>query len=136
MTLPSYQISSPLRICHYVTKKGEQRWFTLNLNTYRNTQAFVLNKAKQLYTDTMLKEIEPLPVFNKIRLTYTVYTGSSHKSDVMNWASVVDKFFQDTMVKAGKLIDENYQYVPEVISRFGGIDKVNPRVEILIEPIE
>ena len=136
MTLPSYQISSPLRICHYVTKKGEQRWFTLNLNTYRNTQAFVLNKAKQLYTDTMLKEIEPLPVFNKIRLTYTVYTGSSHKSDVMNWASVVDKFFQDTMVKAGKLVDDNYQYVPEVISRFGGIDKVNPRVEILIEPIE
>lgn len=136
MTLPSYQISSPLRICHYVTKKGEQRWFTLNLNAYRNTQAFVLNKVKQLYTDTMLKEIEPLPVFNKIRLTYTVYTGSSHKSDVMNWASVVDKFFQDTMVKAGKLIDDNYQYVPEVISRFGGIDKVNPRVEILIEPIE
>jgi len=134
--LPSYQISSPLRICHYVTKKGEQRWFTLNLNAYRNTQAFVLNKVKQLYTDTMLKEIEPLPVFNKIRLTYTVYTGSSHKSDVMNWASVVDKFFQDTMVKAGKLIDDNYQYVPEVISRFGGIDKVNPRVEILIEPIE
>ena len=136
MTLPSYKISSPLRICHYVTKKGEQRWFTLNLNAYRNTQAFVLNKVKQLYTDTMLKEIEPLPVFNKIRLTYTVYTGSSHKSDVMNWASVVDKFFQDTMVKAGKLIDDNYQYVPEVISRFGGIDKVNPRVEILIEPIE
>jgi len=134
--LPSYQISSPLRICHYVTKKGEQRWFALNLNAYRNTQAFVLNKVKQLYTDTMLKEIEPLPVFNKIRLTYTVYTGSSHKSDVMNWASVVDKFFQDTMVKAGKLIDDNYQYVPEVISRFGGIDKVNPRVEILIEPIE
>lgn len=84
----------------------------------------------------MLKEIEPLPVFNKIRLTYTVYTGSSHKSDVMNWTSVVDKFFQDTMVKAGKLIDDNYQYVPEVISRFGGIDKVNPRVEILIEPVE
>lgn len=136
MILPSYQVSSPLRICHYVTKKGEQRWFTLNLNTYRNSQAFVLNKVKQLYTDIMLKELEPLPVFNKIRLTYTVYTGSSHKSDVMNWASVVDKFFQDTMVKAGKLIDDNYQYVPEVISRFGGIDKVNPRVEILIEPIE
>lgn len=136
MILPSYQVSSPLRICHYVTKKGEQRWFTLNLNTYRNTQAFVLNKVKQLYTDIMLKELESLPVFNKVRITYTVYTGSSHKSDVMNWTSVVDKFFQDTMVKAGKLTDDNYQYVPEIISRFGGIDKVNPRVEILIEPIE
>lgn len=135
MILPNYQVSSPLRICHYVTKKGEQRWFTLNLNTYRNTQAFVLNKVKQLYTDIMLKEIEPLPVFDKVRLTYTVYTGSSHKSDVMNWTSVVDKFFQDTMVKAGKLTDDNYQYVPEVISRFGGIDKNNPRVEILIEPV-
>lgn len=135
MILPSYQVSSPLRICHYVTKKGEQRWFTLNLNTYRNTQAFALNKVKQLYTDIMLKELESLPVFNKVRLTYTVYTGSSHKSDVMNWTSVVDKFFQDTMVKAGKLTDDNYQYVPEVISKFGGIDKINPRVEILIEPI-
>lgn len=135
MILPSYQVSSPLRICHYVTKKGEQRWFTLNLNTYRNTQAFVLNKVKQLYTDIMLKELESLPVFNKVRLTYIVYTGSSHKSDVMNWTSVVDKFFQDTMVKAGKLTDDNYQYVPEIISRFGGIDKINPRVEILIEPI-
>lgn len=133
--MPNYQVSSPLRICHYVTKKGEQRWFTLNLNTYRNTQAFVLNKVKQLYTDIMLKEIEPLPVFDKVRLTYTVYTGSSHKSDVMNWTSVVDKFFQDTMVKTGKLTDDNYQYVPEVISRFGGIDKINPRVEILIEPV-
>ena len=61
--------------------------------------------------------------------------GSNHKTDVMNWVSVVDKFFQDVLVKANKLPDDNYKYVPEIISKFGGIDKQNPRMEIVIEPI-
>lgn len=125
-----YTIVSPIHITI-----GSKDKIALNFNRTRNMHGFQWNALKKEYTETLLPLVQNLPSFNKIKITYSLFIGSNHKTDVMNWVSVVDKFFQDVLVKVNKLPDDNYKYVPEIISKFGGIDKQNPRMEIVIEPI-
>lgn len=134
----AHLIVAPLKVNYYTSiRTNREYWFSLSMNAYRTANHYhTLNKAKIAYTNLMLPIVASLPVFNKVKLTYTVYVGSNVKSDVMNWVSVSDKFFQDVLVKAGKLTDDNYTYVPEIIAKFGGVDKKNPRMEILIEELE
>lgn len=107
----------------------------LNLNTYRNAHHYTLNAAKVNYKAFISGQISKLPTFNKIRLIYTVFAQSKRKSDVGNMCTVVDKFFSDALVELGKLPDDNYEYIPEVIFRYGDVDKANPRIEITIEEL-
>lgn len=118
-----YTLISPLR-----TKE-----MILNLNQYRNAHFFKLNNSKTSYKVLMKPQIEQLPVFNKVSITYTVFFGSKRKTDISNVCSIVDKYFCDALVELGKLPDDNYDYIKEVIYRYGGIDKNNPRVEITLK---
>lgn len=129
----SHKLISPLRVCYYVTKKGEERWFTLNLNQYRNAQYHILNDSKIKYKELMNEQIQSLPVFTKpVKIKYTVFFRTAKLFDVSNVCCIVDKYFVDALVEAGKLPDDNYKYVPEVIYCIGSIDRLNPRVEIEI----
>ena len=116
-----------------VTKKKP---FYLNLNSYRNAHFFTLNKAKNMFKEIVSEQIKPLTCYSKIRLTYTLYPRTAAKSDVANICSIVDKFFSDALVELGKLEDDNYDFLPEVIYKFGSKDKLNPRVEVFIEEID
>lgn len=127
-----YTVISPI---HITTGSKKATKVALNFNRTRNMHGFQWNNIKEQYTNTLLPLVQNLPSFDKIKITYSLYIGSNHKTDVMNWVSVVDKFFQDVLVKANKLPDDNYKYVPEIVSKFGGVDKQNPRMEIVIEPI-
>ena len=127
--MASYTIVSPI---HVIIQNKNQDKYALNFNRVRNLHGFVYNKLKERYSEIMLPKVSELPSFNKVHISYTLYTGSSHKSDLMNWVSVVDKFFQDVLVKAGKLPDDNFEYVPTINATFKGIDKANPRLEITI----
>ncbi len=126
-----HQLIAPLRV-----NKSKNKLFTLNLNTYRNENRFALDTAKVNFKHLMEEQIRKLPKFSKVRLTYVFYPGTKHLSDVGNACSIVDKFFADALVELGKLPDDNYLYVPELVFRFGSIDRENPRVEIFIEEIE
>jgi hypothetical protein len=117
-----YTLISPLR-----TKE-----MILNLNQYRNAHFFKLNNSKTSYKAIMKEQIEQLPIFNKVSITYTVFFGSKRKTDISNVCSIVDKYFCDALVELGKLPDDNYDYIQEVNYRYGGIDKDNPRVEITL----
>lgn len=129
----SHKLISPLKVCYYITKKGEERWFTLNLNQYRNAQYHILNNSKIKYKELMNDQIQSLPVFNKpIKIRYTVFPRTAQLFDVSNVCCIVDKYFMDALVEAGKLPDDNYKYAPEIIYCIGSIDKINPRVEIEI----
>lgn len=141
--MAKYTVISPLKVNYYTTKGGDKRWFTMNLNQYRNTHHRILNDTKRIYGQIMKPLVQHLPTFKKpIHIHYRLYVGSNIKSDVMNWVSVIDKYFQDVLVQEGKLIDDNYLYVPTLYMEFGGVDKSNPRLEITIisndepEPIE
>ena len=106
----------------------------LNLNEYRNAPYFKLNNAKVNFKNepSIKQQIEQLPVFDKVKLTYVIHYDFNKAFDVANIGAVADKFFSDALVEAGKLTDDNFKYVSQVSYKFGSIDKVNPRIEVYI----
>ena len=126
-----YRFSSPLQI--FVGK----RKFILNLNNYRNTHYRVLNNAKVTYKMYMKKQIEKLPKLQPpIQITYTVFKGDKRNCDIGNICSIHQKFFEDALVELGKLPDDNHNMITKVTYEWGGIDKLNPAVMIMIEEVK
>ena len=54
----------------------------------------------------------------------------------MNVISVIDKFFQDALVERGCIEADDLSIVIEVNSKYIGIDKENPRLEVTITKID
>jgi len=126
-----WTISVPLSV-----PVSKRKFFSLNLNIYRNAHYQTLNKAKTVFTDSVITRLRKIPVQSKISLTYTIFLPNNRKADISNIGSIVDKFFSDALVDAGVIPDDNYTYLTHVQFFFGGIDCVDPRVEITITPIE
>ena len=126
-----YKLIAPLLV-----HKSKAKLLSLNLNAYRNEHHMSLNNAKANFKKIMEEQIRELPKFTKIRITYVFYPGTKHLSDVSNACTIVDKFFADALVELGKLPDDNYLYIPELVFRMGSIDRENPRVEIFIKEID
>ena len=102
------KINLPLQVWYSKDKK-----FILNLNNYRNAYFRVLSIAKKNYTQELLPDLADLPKFTEpVTLTY--------------------KFACDALVKAGILKDDSFEQVDQVIYKFGGFDKENPRCELTI----
>lgn len=115
---------------------SKRKFFPLNLNIYRNAHYQTLNKAKTVFTDNVITRLRKIPVQKKIALTYTIFFPNNRKADISNIGSIVDKFFSDALVDAGIIPDDNYTYLPHVQFFFGGIDRIDPRVEVTITPID
>ena len=115
--------------------KKRLKWY-LNLNNYRNTHFQVSNNAKKAYKEYASKWIATLPKLDRIKIELTIYPKDKRLFDVGNIGSIHEKFFLDAVVECEKLVDDNYLFVPETTTRFGCIDKNNPRVDIKIIPIE
>lgn len=96
----------------------------------------VLNNAKINYKMFMKKQIEKIPRLQPpIQITYRLYKGDKRNCDVGNVCSIHQKFFEDALVELGKLPDDNHNMVVRSIQEWGGIDKLNPCVEIMIEEV-
>lgn len=115
---------------------SKNKSIALNLNVYRNAHFQSLNKAKVNFKAHMAEQIEPITPMPACHVTYTLFVGTKRLCDVANVCCVVDKFFTDALVEMGKLPDDNYEHLKQVTYKFGGYDKGNPRVEILIEETE
>ena len=122
------KIDLPIEV--YYSKKKK---FILNLNNYRNAHYRVLSIAKKLYTDNLIPRLEDFDSFSEpVTLTYTYYAKSKRRIDVSNPCSIIDKFACDALVKAEILEDDSFKQIKEVVYRFGGVDKENPRCELVI----
>lgn len=132
--MASFTTSLPLYITVGVRKRKD---IYLNYNRVNNLHYQQRNQVKKLFTVKAVQELWNCPKFTKqIKITYTVYKPTRRRYDVMNVVAVVDKFFQDALVTAKKIDDDNYTVVPYVIGKHGGVSKDNPRVVIEIEEIE
>ena len=116
--------------------KSKKKKFYVGLNTYRNTHYAVSNKVKIAYKKHMRDQILKLPIFNKIELTYTLYPRTKALCDIGNILSIHDKFLCDALVEYGVLPEDNYLHIPKITFLIGHVDKLNPRVEILIQEIK
>jgi len=126
-----WTVISPLFIAKNL--KGDKWYF--NLNYYRNTHYHLLNKLKINYKTLVEPKLRKLPNFNKVSITFNIYAGNERLFDIGNVGSIIEKFFLDALVECGKLEDDNYTFVPETHTYFKGIDKNNPRVEIIIKEL-
>jgi hypothetical protein len=45
---------------------------------------------------------------------------------------VITKFTHDALVEFEILEDDNYNFVNEIVYKFGGVDKDNPRCDVVI----
>jgi len=129
-----YIVVSPLSVV-LPRKTKKDKNFILNLSIYRNTHYQILNQAKIYYKNAMKTQISGLPVFDKIKLTLVLYTKTKRLTDIDNVLSIHAKFLLDALVELGRLPDDNYLYVPEICFRFGGVDKENARVDVVINNI-
>ncbi len=125
----THTVSVPISVP--VTKKKR---FYLNLNQYRNAHHFTLSKAKINFAEIVSPRVRHLPPMGKIRMLYTLFTGSNQSVDTANVCCIVDKFFSDVLVSEKKIVDDNRDIVLEICFIYGGVDKLNPRVEVMIVP--
>lgn len=117
---------------------SKNKWFVLNLNHYRNAYFRQLDKAKKEFKERVTPLVRHLPKLDqdgvKIQITYVFYAPKGVVPDLANVCCIVDKFFSDVLVEAGKLEDDNPKVLPHIRFSFGGVDRGNPRVEAIIEP--
>ncbi len=133
----SFRIILPYRVIYNISKTGKIKAFTVNLNQYRNAHYRVLHNAKKEFKALVEEKIQALPELRPpIVCSYEVYKKTKTKCDVNNICTIADKFFMDALVELGKLPDDNEDYyLGFEKTRMAGIDKENPRIEVVIREI-
>lgn len=109
--------------------KTRKKWLTLN--NYRNWHYQVSNNLKRKFKLAIQSELD-FKFSGKIIIDYKYYAPNQRKRDLMNVISVIDKFFQDAMVEKGCIEADDISIVIEVNSKYMGIDRNNPRLEVII----
>ena len=112
--------------------KVRKKWLTLN--SYRNWHYKVSNNCKKKFKED-IKHLMNFNLKGQVRIDYEYYAPDKRKRDLMNVISVIDKFFQDAMVEGGCIEADDVSIVIEVNSKFMGIDRENPRLEVTITNI-
>jgi hypothetical protein len=110
--------------------------FIYNLNIYRNAHYRTLSSVKIKYKAQVYNQLELMPAFTRIGLTFILYPKTRRKTDLTNVCCIHDKFFADALVESGKIPDDDYKHIVETNYRFGGVDPTYPRVEIYITEIK
>ncbi len=129
--LQTYKVRVPTS----VGLSSKKNWI-LNLNNYRNAHYQILNKAKINFKTSVTKEIHQLPEFTNIELIeYKLYRNTKRHCDVANICSIVDKFFCDALVEAGKLPDDNFEYLKNITYSWGGLTDSDSYVDITLKGI-
>lgn len=80
----------------------------------------------RLWHKSALTQVAGAKPIKKKSLTLTIYPDSRRSGDLTNKAESV----MDLLVDAGLIEDDNWFIVSEILLKFGGVDKTNPRVEI------
>lgn len=122
------KIDLPLEVYYTKNKK-----FILNLNNYRNAHYRILSNAKKIYADNLIDRISYPKYKEPVVLTYTYYAKSKRRLDISNPCSIIDKFTCDALVKAGVLEDDSSKQIKQVVYKYGGVDKDNPRCELILQ---
>ena len=127
-----FQLKLPMRM---ETNKGGDKE-SLNLNIYRNLHFRKLSHQKNAFH----RKIDPLlsgfPKLGKISLHYEVNPKTNGRLDTMNVGSIVDKYFSDTLVEAGVILDDDYSNVVFNSFSFGCVCPNDPHVLVTITEIE
>ena len=129
-----HTIISPLFVMLPRKTRASKR-VSLNMNTYRNLHHRTSNDAKKAYTKLISEQLIDLDIQTPVEITYKVYKASNRRLDKMNVISVVSKFLLDAITEYGCWEDDNDIYVKTETILPTELDRVNPRVEVIIKEI-
>ena len=109
--------------------------FRLNLNVYRNAHFRTLAAAKVNFKAWFYETYGSCkgPPTTDCELEYTIYFPDNRAADVANVGSIVDKFASDCLTEMGYIQDDNRKVVKSVKYVDGGIDRDNPRAELIVK---
>ena len=120
------KLSLPLFITN---RSNKRKWLTLN--NYRNWHYQVSNDIKRRFKSEVFDKLD-FNIKGKIKIEYFYFAPDKRTRDIMNVISVIDKFFQDAMVDRGCIESDDLSTVVEVNSCYMGIDKLDPRLDVMI----
>jgi hypothetical protein len=129
-----YKIDSPLFVILKMARKPNRKCY-LNLNNYPNWHYQTYNKIKIIYNKVMLSKLYRLKLKPPISLHFKLFKRDKRKTDRANALSVVEKFFCDALVNHGCIPDDNDSIIESTHYSTGGIDRKNPRCEIIIKEV-
>lgn len=122
----------------YVTLSRDQKngkKYIINMNNYRNWHYRTSNSIKIKYKEILKSQLAGTKIEIPLKLTFVYYKSSNRRTDRANVLSIHEKFFCDALVDYGCILDDNDRYITQTTYKSGGVDKKNPRVEIIIEEI-
>ena len=123
----SYKFTLPL----YGVTKG-----AVSVNWYRNAHHHVSNKAKKEFKKQIQDQLNQFDkIETPIKIKYTYYAARNNSPDLDNFVGTAKKFFQDALVESGLIEDDNVHFIVANSEEYGGIDKLNPRVEANITEV-
>ena len=125
------KITAPLFVLLPRKTKPAKR-VIVNLNNYPNWSYFLYNDVKKAYCEQMKDQLSDLVPQHPVQLHFTLHRGTARVGDRANVLCVHEKFFCDALVHYGCLPDDTDVYIHGSVYATGEIDRVNPRVDILI----
>jgi len=108
----------------------------MNLNIYRNLHFRKLSYQKSAFHKKVHPLLRGLPKLGKVSLHYEIHPKSEGRLDTMNVGSIVDKYFSDTLVEAGVILDDDYKNVVFNSFSFGCVCPKDPHVLVTITETE
>ena len=116
------------------TKKDNK--ILVGMNWYRNAHYRNSNLVKQHYHKLIYSKVtQSQKLKDKYMVSYMLYPSNSN-CDLMNVVSVIDKFLNDALQDSGVVINDNIKFYKHMLATVKEIDKINPRIEIIIEELE
>jgi hypothetical protein len=115
--------------------KPLKKIFPPSINEFTSMKRMAQNGIKQKWKEFIIWLVDYHKLtnakLNKVCITYTFYFQDRRQRDYDN-LMMTPKFINDGFVVSGMIVEDNYK---EVKIKFNEIewDKINPRLEILIE---
>lgn len=98
----------------------------IHLNYFTDlANRFTQNTLKQQYTDMLLKSylkpIPSIPYEERAKLLYIYYAPDKRLRDLGNMSTIIMKFTEDALVKAGFIKDDNTNHIQNIHFSYGGL---------------
>ncbi len=114
-------------------KKGKPKRVYSSLNVFRNLNHFTANEVKHAYKGICWGQLNSMPtqrLASPCVVTVTLYAPDSRERDLGNFCTIIQKYSDDAVVEFGLLKDDSVKFIKQVRYEWGGVDRIDPRIEV------